>query len=126
MFFHFQFHSLSFFFRKKIQISIRSLNSQLHKHQSDDGLIDITQERWKEIMEFMSTAHSSGGGVLVHCAQGVNRSGTVVCAYLMVSQKWKYEKALEIARKGRAICQPNKQYERQLKAMESFLHTLNV
>ena len=36
---------------------------------------------------FIDSAVLNGGNVLVHCSIGVNRSGAIVAAYLMVSQK---------------------------------------
>eukprot|EP01126_Amoeba_proteus_P013188 TRINITY_DN1554_c0_g1_i6.p1 TRINITY_DN1554_c0_g1~~TRINITY_DN1554_c0_g1_i6.p1 ORF type:complete len:211 (-),score=23.33 TRINITY_DN1554_c0_g1_i6:209-841(-) len=51
-----------------------------------------TQKIWKvtpfdqieESIEFIEGALSIGTNVAVHCAQGVSRSTTVICAYLMV------------------------------------------
>lgn len=61
------------------------------------------------------------GAVFVHCAMGVSRSATVVCAYLM----WKFGKdrdtALEWLREGRERCFPNFGFWEQLKIYESVL-----
>lgn len=55
-----------------------------------------------------------GGGVLVHCAMGVSRSATLVCAYLM----WKHGvgagEAVAWVREGRRHVQPNAGFAQQL------------
>jgi Dual specificity phosphatase, catalytic domain len=38
-----------------------------------------------ECVERIKEAHENGGGVLVHCAQGVSRSASVVVAYVLAS-----------------------------------------
>ena len=59
--------------------------------------------------------------VLCHCLAGVSRSATMVIAYLMKKNNWKYDKALEYVREKRAIVYPNQGFVRQLRAFEKEL-----
>ncbi|KAF2459677.1 protein-tyrosine phosphatase-like protein [Lineolata rhizophorae] len=54
-------------------------------------------------------------GVLVHCVQGISRSGSIVVAYLMRKLKIEYSAALALAREARPIIFPNQGFERQLR-----------
>ncbi|KIY47518.1 phosphatases II, partial [Fistulina hepatica ATCC 64428] len=52
--------------------------------------------------------------VLVHCAMGVSRSATVVCAFLMRSLGVDAWEALQLVRKGRPCAHPNYGFMKQL------------
>jgi protein tyrosine/serine phosphatase len=54
-----------------------------------------TDEQVKQFLEVMANRHASGGAVLVHCAQGRNRTGMMVAAYRIVIEDWPGEKALK-------------------------------
>lgn len=56
--------------------------------------------------------------VLVHCAQGVSRSATLVIMYLMKKFDWSYSQAYEFAKKHRFQVQPNDGFIDQLKEFE--------
>ena len=60
--------------------------------------------------------------VLCHCLAGVSRSATLVIAYLMKKNKWKFAKALEFVRDKRRIVHPNQGFVRQLLAFEKQLN----
>lgn len=53
--------------------------------------------------------------VLVHCLQGVSRSGAVVVAYVMRRLRIGYAEALAIARKDRDVITPNMGFAQQLR-----------
>lgn len=55
------------------------------------------------------------GRVLVHCAQGISRSATIVIMYLMVSRCIDFDEAYEFVRKHRNVAAPNVGFVQQLK-----------
>ncbi|KAL3452897.1 protein-tyrosine phosphatase-like protein [Aspergillus insuetus] len=60
----------------------------------------------------------SRGHVLVHCNQGISRSGSVVVAYIMKYLSLPYAAALLTARRSRPIILPNTGFEYQLRMWE--------
>jgi protein-tyrosine phosphatase len=78
---------------------------------------DSEEENLRQYFEktdsFIDT-HRKNGNVLVHCMAGVSRSATVVIAYLMKTNKWKYEETLKYVREKRNIVGPNEGFLRQL------------
>ena len=56
--------------------------------------------------------------VLVHCAQGVSRSATLVIMYLMKKFDWSYSEAFDFAKKQRFQVQPNDGFIDQLREFE--------
>lgn len=69
-------------------------------------IFDSTNQFIKENLE--------KSNVLVHCFQGISRSATVVIAYLMEKNNWKYEEAFEFVKKKRKIISPNSGFISQL------------
>ena len=63
--------------------------------------------------------------VLVHCMAGASRSATIVIAYLMWTNKWKFNEALEFVTKKRPIVCPNDGFQNQLKLFEKLLNENN-
>ncbi|KAL4870319.1 hypothetical protein BDV12DRAFT_195466 [Aspergillus spectabilis] len=60
----------------------------------------------------------TGGRVLIHCNQGISRSGAVVIAYIMRTFSLPYAHALALARESRSIVNPNIGFEYQLRIWE--------
>ncbi|PPJ54522.1 hypothetical protein CBER1_02536 [Cercospora berteroae] len=86
----------------------------------DDERQDLA--RWFEkTNHFIHQGLQEGGGVFVHCAMGVSRSATIVCAYLMWRFEVGREEALEWVRRGRARCRPNEGFWEQLGLYEKAL-----
>lgn len=61
---------------------------------------------------------NSGAKVLVHCRQGISRSGAVVVGYLMRRFEVGYDEALAMARESRDLITPNVGFEEQLRVWE--------
>lgn len=71
-----------------------------------------------DAIRFIHRELNNGGVVLIHCAAGVSRSGSVAVAYFMAKYNLSYQAALARVRKGRGCVCPNAGFERQLKAMD--------
>jgi len=69
---------------------------------------------FKQAFDFIE----NGDVVFVHCAAGRSRSPAIVIGYLMVKNKWSYEKAFEFVRKKRIVVAPNGGFVKQLKELE--------
>jgi dual specificity phosphatase 12 len=67
---------------------------------------------------------SSTGRVLVHCLQGISRSGAIVVSYIMKSLNMQYTDALDLARKYRPIITPNLAFAEQLDLWERMHYCL--
>lgn len=74
---------------------------------------------FRKAVNFIATARHSGHTVYVHCAAGISRSTTCLCAYLMAHLDLSFEKALLfVASKRRSVC-PNQGFVRQLRQFEA-------
>eukprot|EP00996_Jenningsia_fusiforme_P004163 NODE_4966_length_736_cov_115.737991_g4609_i0.p1 GENE.NODE_4966_length_736_cov_115.737991_g4609_i0~~NODE_4966_length_736_cov_115.737991_g4609_i0.p1 ORF type:complete len:176 (+),score=15.03 NODE_4966_length_736_cov_115.737991_g4609_i0:92-619(+) len=69
-------------------------------------------------IQFIERGLAQGGAVLVHCQRGVNRSGSMVTAYLMHAEGLSYEAALNEVRKARACILPRPGMVAQLRTWE--------
>jgi len=63
--------------------------------------------------------------VLVHCVQGISRSATVVCAFLMAFYGWAPTKAVAFVKGKRWIAEPNFGFVAQLHEYEKTLQHAN-
>lgn len=90
---------------------------RLYIESGDLDSVDITKH-FNTSNEFLDTAISKGGTVLVHCAFGVSRSSALVMAFLMSKRGKSFDEALETIRKGRRFAAPNMGFEEQLKVYE--------
>jgi dual specificity phosphatase 12 len=62
--------------------------------------------------------------VLVHCIQGISRSGAVVVAFLMRRLSLSYDAALEIAKVYRPIIAPNTGFSEQLRLWQQWDYSI--
>jgi len=84
-------------------------------------VLDSTQADLKTHFTSTFTFITEGlqaGRVLVHCGAGISRSPTVIIAFLMRRESWKYKQAEEYVRKRRTIIEPNDGFVTQLLAFE--------
>ena len=75
----------------------------------------------RRVVDFIDTQRHKGHTTYVHCLAGMNRSGTVVTAYLMYEHGWTREQALTFARSKRPQIQPNPAMMRLLTEWERVL-----
>ena len=80
------------------------------KDDDDADLLSILPE----IVEFIGSAITGGGKIIVHCFAGTSRSASCCIAYVMASQSLDYEAAHDVVHQQcRSIC-PNFVFQRQL------------
>ncbi|KAF1958164.1 phosphatases II [Byssothecium circinans] len=96
---------------------------QLHVDIEDNPFEDILVTL-EGICAWIDNALASGSGVLVHCVQGISRSGAVIVAYLMRKHSISYEAALELARKSRPIITPNSGFADQLRLWHEMTYSI--
>lgn len=70
---------------------------------------------------FIQNALNNQGIVLVHCALGMSRAATFVCAYLMHAQGLSCQQAAEKVRETRPHCSPNPGFLIQLTVYQQML-----
>eukprot|EP00741_Cyanophora_paradoxa_P005325 tig00000880_g5164.t1 len=86
--------------------------------EEDDNETSDLLSKLPLLILFIETARASGG-VLVHCAMGVSRSGAVVVAYLMAAFSMSRDEALAQVRKARPQVEPNRGFMRQLAVFQA-------
>lgn len=62
------------------------------------------------------------GKVLVHCKAGVNRSPTLVMAYLVLRMKLTLREALTVTKQGRPTIRPMAQFVQLLIELDARIH----
>ncbi len=79
----------------------------------DDEEYDMMQH-FNETYEMIEDARKTGGKILLHCIMGVNRSGLLATAYVMLHKKIGPITAAEMVRKKRKLLLSNESFQRQL------------
>lgn len=69
---------------------------------------------------------ASTGKVLVHCLMGISRSSTIIIAFLIQSSNLSFESAFSLAKSAHSDTDPNSNFIRQLKKLDSLLVTLYI
>jgi protein-tyrosine phosphatase len=106
----------------RIQEKVAS-RSWLHIPIDDDYRENIS-EHFLKVIQFIDSARKQGQCVLVHCAGGISRSSTLVCAYLMWEHGWTRRQAIEYVTTRRKIIDPNDGFMDQLLLFEGVLAKL--
>lgn len=108
--------------RKKLGIThILSVCTEYSSTDHNHLTIPVQDSEYEDLLihlpracSFIQSALAQGGKVLVHCAMGVSRSPTVVCAYLMSTQRLSARAAIQYVRKRRPKIHPNYGFMKQL------------
>jgi hypothetical protein len=75
--------------------------------------------KWlKRMVELVDSRRRAGVPTLVHCRNGVSRSGMVVVAYEMAAKKWTRDEALAFVRTKRPQVRPNPAFMKLLEDWE--------
>jgi len=80
----------------------------------DSDTQEIRADELDETTAAIASTLQDGRSVLVHCAQGRSRSGTVVVAHISRSQGLAIDGALSLVQSKRSMAQPNANFMRQL------------
>lgn len=84
---------------------------------------DVSSENiskyFDEAFDFIDSCLESNNNVLVHCAQGVSRSGSIVISYIMRKQNISFNDALLFVKSKRPIVSPNNGFIKQLEELET-------
>ena len=76
---------------------------------------DILQH-FQETFDAIEDARTSGGKVLLHCIIGVNRSGTLATAYVMVHKHMDVISAAKFVKAARGCLMTNESFQKQIVA----------
>lgn len=82
-------------------------------HASDDWEYDILQH-FDDSQAFIDHARLSGGRVLVHCALGVNRSGAICAAYIMLHNRMDLLQAARMLKEKRGRILTNRGFQQRI------------
>ena len=90
-----------------------------HRFVIDDDLSENISKYFYEVFVIIHNALSENKNIIVHCAAGMSRSPTLVIAYLMIANNWRYEEAYNYVKRKRPLTEPNIGFVRQLKELEA-------
>ena len=79
----------------------------------DEDDYDMMQH-FKEAYHFIEDARQSGGKIMIHCLMGINRSGVLAIAYIMVHKNIGPISAVQLARRSRSVLLTNDGFQRQI------------
>jgi len=88
---------------------------------ADNESTDIAQH-FEACWAFIDDAFRNGSGVLVHCAQGVSRSPTIVVSYLVGVKGWRLDDAYTHVRRMREAVHVNRGFYQQLCQLDALIH----
>ena len=78
------------------------------------------------VRDFIRLAHAAGGKVLLHGNAGISRSGALLIAYIMESQRTTYNDAFRIVQAKRFCVSPNEGFQSQLLEYEPIYRAMQM
>ena len=102
-------------FHPKLKLEMVSIN--------DHGRTELSK-LFKRCFQFIDDALQNSGKVLVHCHLGVNRSATIIIAYICRERKCSFKEAFDFAKSKRCVIDPVPQYKQQIEANLDLIHGL--
>lgn len=85
-------------------------------HAEDEEGYPMLRQHYDAASTFIREARNSGGKCLIHCQAGINRSGVIATAELMVDQRLPVVDAVKRAKSARGILLTNKSFQEELVA----------
>ena len=86
----------------------------LELHGEDEEDYPMLKNHFEQASAFMRAAAAAGGRCLVHCVAGINRSGVLVAAQLMVSERLSVLEAVARCQRARGRILWNESFQEQL------------
>ncbi len=71
-------------------------------------------QHFPDVKAFIDEARDQGGKVLIHCAMGINRSGLIYVAYMMIEQQMDLLQVVRLVKDQRRHLLANHSFQRQL------------
>lgn len=93
-----------------------------HVPVDDYGRTNLLKDVFPKCFKFLDKVKENKGRVLIHCQSGVNRSASIVLAYLMTYRKMTFKEAFLFLRERRPIVSPHESYMKQLSEYEMTLY----
>ena len=88
-----------------------------HIHAEDEEGYPILSKHLGEASAFIHQARDEGGCCLIHCQAGINRSGCIAVAELMLSEHLPVLDAIARVKKARGVLLTNHSFQEQLVAL---------
>mmetsp|Transcript_8582 Transcript_8582/g.14544 ORF Transcript_8582/g.14544 Transcript_8582/m.14544 type:complete len:218 (-) Transcript_8582:103-756(-) len=85
---------------------------------TDFGGEKCIREKFDFAAQFVRQAVEERGKVLIHCANGSNRSATIAIAVMMINNEWTLEQAWQQVTSARPECAPLRDNRKQLLEFE--------
>jgi predicted protein tyrosine phosphatase len=93
-------------------------NLEWHRFVINDDKDERISDYFINTHFIINRALSKSQKVFVHCLGGISRSSTLIIAYLMIENKWTYQKAYTYVKQRRNSIDPNVGFVNQLKQLE--------
>eukprot|EP01062_Namystynia_karyoxenos_P021951 TRINITY_DN18391_c0_g5_i1.p1 TRINITY_DN18391_c0_g5~~TRINITY_DN18391_c0_g5_i1.p1 ORF type:complete len:182 (+),score=72.65 TRINITY_DN18391_c0_g5_i1:99-644(+) len=90
-------------------------------HLPTVDLTPPTTEDLQKGLDFISEVNAEGKAVLVHCAEGIGRTGTMLAAYFIIQERLSAHESIQVVRDRRAGSIHKKGQEARLYELEEQL-----